>query len=177
MRTYLADGGTEHLRATASAFVDAREHFFTKDGDPDWRGQTFAYRRWVRETLFLAGVQAADMTRVQGSIRWHTGALLRAKLSPEQIEDLGLREVTPAQRSVEKRSRQSEVLGVFSAGEEISDPEAILSALHLASVGLRRLSTEAVQAAPASSRKEIRAAAEAVYTRTEELLAASGRRK
>ena len=42
---------TPILREVAVALVDAREHFFTSDGSTDWRGRTYAYRRFVGEVF------------------------------------------------------------------------------------------------------------------------------
>jgi hypothetical protein len=153
---------TPLLKAAAEAFVAARERFFTKEGDPDWLGRTFAYRRWVREAFSLANVPADETTRIQGAIRWHYGAALRAHLTPEQIEDLGLRDATPAERSVEKRARQSEVLSIFAAGPELDDLDSIASALHLTELALRRVSTDAIRKLPAVRRKELHLATVAV---------------
>lgn len=153
---------TPLLKTAAEAFVAARERFFTKEGEPDWLGRTFAYRRWVREAFSLANVPADEITRIQGAIRWHYGAALRAHLTPEQIEDLGLRDASPAERSVEKRARQSEVLSIFAAGPELDDLESIASALHLTELALRRVSSEAIRSLPASRRKELRSATASV---------------
>lgn len=158
---------TPLLKAAAEAFVAARERFFTKEGEPDWLGRTFAYRRWVREAFSLANVPADEITRIQGAIRWHYGAALRAHLTPEQIEDLGLRDATPAERSVEKRARHSEVLSIFAAGPELDDFETIASALHLTELALRRVSTDSIRGLSAVRRKEVHEAARSV----EELLA------
>jgi hypothetical protein len=156
------DERTPLLKTAAEAFVSAREYFFTKEGEPDWLGRTFAYRRWVREALSLANVPVDEVSRIQGAIRYHTGSVLREHLTPEQVEDLGLRDVTPAERSVEKRARQSEVLSIFSAGPALDDADAILAALHLTAIALRRVSTDAVQALPAVRRKELRESVKAV---------------
>lgn len=165
---------TPLLKAAAEAFVAARERFFTKEGEPDWLGRTFAYRRWVREAFSLANVPADEITRVQGAIRWHYGAALRAHLTPEQIEDLGLRDATPAERSVEKRARQSEVLSIFAAGPELDDIDSIASALHLTELALRRVSTESIQRLSAVRRKEVREAARSVGEILDEIAGAAG---
>ena len=84
LRAYLqaedSEDKTKALKQTSSLFVQARAHFFTKEGEPDWMGRTYAYRQWVREVLDTAGVDRADVTSLQSSLRYHSGAALRELL-------------------------------------------------------------------------------------------------
>jgi hypothetical protein len=144
LRRYRQTKGTAHLRAVGQAFVDAREHFFTRTGDPDWLGATHAYRLWTRECIGMASFPDSEVPKLQAAIRYHTGNALRDKLPPEDIADLGLRTVSPRERAVEKREKNSETLNLFSGGAMITDPEEAAMALNALSVTLRRVSRDAV---------------------------------
>jgi hypothetical protein len=180
LRAYMRGGDekTTHLREAATAFVDAREHFFTPEGQPDWLGRTGAYRRWVRETFTLASVPNEDRATVQAAIRYHTGNILRdGRVDADTLEDLGLRAESPRERSTEKRIAQTATLSIFSGGQEITDGAQIVSALHLMEVALRRVSVDAVGGMDAATRTALADAAHRVYTRAKQLAEAGKKRK
>jgi hypothetical protein len=156
---------TDYLRQTAVAFIDAREHFFTAEGEPDWQGRTYAYRQWVRETMGLAAIPADQLPTIQSAVRYHAGNVIRSRLTPEQLTDLGLRADSPRERSVGKRERHSATLSIFSGGgRELDDAAAILSASRMIEAALRRVSLPAVGALPARDRKDVAEAVKGVYT-------------
>ncbi|MFD0044759.1 hypothetical protein ACFVGV_06165 [Pseudarthrobacter scleromae] len=181
LRNYLKgaeDEKTAHLRAVATSFVDARQHFFTPQGEPDWLGRTHAYRTWVRETMRLADVQQSNLTTVQAAIRYHIGNIVRERMDADTIQGLGLRSSSPKQRSVEKRGRHSEVLNIFgNGGAEIVDPDEIVVAVGMMEAALARMSVEAIAGMDAQTRKTIREAIEGVELRLHDLAAAAGSRR
>lgn len=139
------DEKTAHLRETARLFVDAREHFFNKEGEPDWRGRTYAYRQWVSGTMSLANIRPEDHATVQGAIRYHAGSALRAKLGPEKTAALGLRADAPVTRAADSRRKSARVLNLFgSAGAAITDPEEIGEVLDTVAATLARISLDSV---------------------------------
>lgn len=163
IRDYLTkdDGlGTERLRKVAALFIDAREHFYTQDGSPDWLGRTYAYRRWVRETTTEAGVPSATLSTLQASIRYHSGSVLRERLNAETLEDLGLRPESPRERSVEKRQHAAETLQLFghSGGAEITTPDEVAQVGRIIAATLHRIAPEAFRAMPAEQREALREA-------------------
>jgi hypothetical protein len=166
LRAYMRGGDdkTTHLREAATAFVDAREHFFTPEGSADWLGRTGAYRRWIRETFTLANVPNDERSTIQAAVRYHTGNILRDKLDADTLEDLGLRSEGPRERSTEKRVTQSATLSLFGGGQAITDAEQMLSAFRLMETALRRVSVDAVAGLRASDRAELGDAAKGVYT-------------
>ncbi len=170
---------TSNLRAVATAFVDAREHFFTPQGEPDWLGRTHAYRTWVRETMRLASVQAEELPTVQAAIRYHVGNIVRERMDADTIEGLGLRSSSPKQRSVEKRGRHSEVLNFFgNGGAEITDANDMQVAVGMMEAAVARIPLEAVAGQDAATRKKIRESLESLQDRLHDLHAvASSRRK
>jgi hypothetical protein len=137
---------TELLRDTARLFIDARAHFFTREGEPDWKGRTYAYRTWVREIMSAAHVPGEEITSLQAAIRYHSGNLLRDRLGDDAIADLGLRKESPRERSVEKRERTSETLNLFGAGGEISSPAEIALLCTLSERALARVNVAALSA-------------------------------
>ena len=159
LRLYVGGEGdtTQYLRNTAEALVSAREHFFTKDGEPDWLGRTYHYKRWLRDVYSLANLTAEQLPKIQNSLRYHASNVIRdGRLTPEQMADLGLRTVSARERAVEKRSNHSATLSVFGGGgPEIIDPEEILEALRKMDVALRRVSLDGIANSRNSTRREI----------------------
>ena len=145
LREYQRTRGTECLRTVAGAFVSAREHFYTRDGAPDWLGATHAYRQWTREAYDRAGTPEAELSRLQASVRYHVGNLMRERLDPDEVADLGLREASPRERAVEKRERTSETLNLFGGGYPITERDEALTALSVLAVTLRRIAPDAVR--------------------------------
>jgi len=178
LRHYLIEGKTEDLRQVAENFVEAREHFFTKEGSPDWLGRTYAYRRWVRETTTLANVPGNELATVQAAIRYHAGNVLRERLDAEQIEALGLKPESPRERSVTKRERHAEILSVFGAGgPEITDADEILHVAEMIQHALDRISSEALAMMGPEGRRKTRRALRAIADRSDDLAEASGARR
>jgi hypothetical protein len=170
---------TTNLRTVAEAFFDAREHFFTPEGTPDWKGRTHAYRVWVRETMRTADIQKGELTTVQAAIRYHVGNVVRERMDDGALMDLGLSKSSPRERSVEKRGRNSEILAIFGAGgAEIATPEEVLLTVRSIGVALARISQAELAGMGARRREEIRESLETVQERVNELVAvASSRRK
>jgi len=141
LRGYVSSGfhGTDYLRAAADSAVEAREHFYTSSGEPDWLGRTHAYRIFIREVYSKAGINAEDLTKVQAAVRYHVSAALRERISEEAREDLGLRVETARERSAEKHGRNVEVLSLFSGGGKITDPDTVARALGLMAATLQRI--------------------------------------
>lgn len=171
LRNYKAGPETErttNLRTVAEAFFDAREHFFTPEGTPDWKGRTHAYRVWVRETMRTADIQKDDLTTVQAAIRYHVGNVVRERMDDGALKDLGLNRSSPRERSVEKRGRNSEILNIFgSGGAEIGSPEEVLLALRSIHVALTRISLDELAGMDRSRRNEVGDALESIQERVD----------
>lgn len=173
LRTYLnteegSEERTEALRETAAALVDARALILTRDGIPDWRGRTHAYRQHVREAMEEAGVPLDIRPTAQAAIRYHISALLRERVDAETLEDLGLRRETAKERGISYRRAARQRSSLVGAGAPIEDPAAIAEALRAVSLSLRRISPGALARAPEDVRD---AAAEALDTAAERLSA------
>ncbi|QOP65085.1 hypothetical protein PQE12_gp25 [Arthrobacter phage Adumb2043] len=172
IETSLTASDTERtalLREAAQLFIDAREHFYTKEGEPDWLGRTHAYRLWVREVMSGAHVPGDDVTSLQAAIRYHSGNMLRERLDDDTLADLGLKKSSPRERSIEKRERTSSTLNLFGGGAEIADPEDIIRACALIEAALKRVNAATVAKLPTKERREARAALLQVAKRAEEL--------
>jgi hypothetical protein len=163
--TASTDERTALLRDAARLFVDARAHFYTREGEPDWLGRTYAYRTWVREVMSDAHVPSDTLTSLQASIRYHTGNILRERLDSDTLDDLGLQKSSPRERSVEKRLRDSALLNVFS-GAELASVEAVRQACELIEAALARVN---ITGLPAKERREASAALKRVAERAGEL--------
>lgn len=131
--------GTDHLRAAARAAVDAREHIFTKDGTPDWAGRTFPYREWVREAYVAVNADLSGVPGVQNAVRYHVGNRLRERLTATELEALGLRQLTPRERSAETRAQRSAKLNAIGAGGPMTSFEEVDAAFEAVLVTLERM--------------------------------------
>ncbi|CCQ44301.1 putative uncharacterized domain protein [Pseudarthrobacter siccitolerans] len=160
---------TENLKAAARALVEGREHFYTREGEPDWLGRTYAYRTWVREIMSKAHVPGDEVTNLQAAIRYHSGNVLRDRLSGEQIESLGLKKASPRERSVEQRERAAETLNYFAGGPEITEVADIQNICKLIETALHRVNAATIKGMPAKARREAKAALLRVAERAEEL--------
>lgn len=105
---------TRLLREIAGLFVDLREHYLTDTGEPDWRGGTHAYKTTVGEIYRRAGF--LDISTISAAVRYHVGNALRERLSPEELDDAGLKADTPRTRSVAKRDRNKALLAALKPG-------------------------------------------------------------
>lgn len=157
---------TELLRETARHFIAAREHFFTREGEPDWLGRTGAYRAWVREVMSQAHIPADEITALQAAIRYHSGNVLRDVLDAETIDDLGLRKESPRERSVEKRERTTEVLNLFGGGAEFATVEEVMQACRMMEGTLARVNMRGLTV---KQRREAKAALARIAEKATEL--------
>lgn len=160
---------TDLLRDVARLFISAREHFFTREGEPDWLGRTYAYRTWVRTVMTEAHVPGDEVTTLQAAIRYHSGNVLRDRLDESAIADLGLRKESPRERSVEKRERSSGTLNIFGGGAELATAEEIIQLCTLTGRALARVNASSIAKLPAKDRKAAREALTALAERASEL--------
>lgn len=121
VRTGPRDERTDTLREVAEAFVDARTFFYTKDAEVDWKGSTHAYRRWVREAFEKAGIPRDEASSLQAAIRYHAGNILRDRLDPQTLAELGLIAESPRERAAERRETTSGTSVLFTGSGPIED--------------------------------------------------------
>ena|SRR5690606_20578394 len=119
----------EILREIAENQVRMREHFFTDTGAPDWAGRTWAYRNAVGEIYARAGIRGAEKSTLSATVRYHVGNMLRDRLSDEELAEIGLRKVSPRQRSVEKREKVREFTKALTPGTPSEPNRDLIRAL------------------------------------------------
>lgn len=139
IKRYYLDDDPDQLRVAADNIVRAREFFVAKDGGPDWRGTTYAYRQWNREVMTDGGVQPANRSSMQARIRYHAGGVLRQLLSDEEIAELGLQPASPRQKSGQRRAHNLGVLRIVEGGARLSTPDDILAGLRVCANVLARV--------------------------------------
>jgi hypothetical protein len=162
-------GRTEALRAVASATIAAREHFSTPDGEIDWRGRSHAYRRWVRSAMSGAGVTETSLPTLQAAIRYHAGTILRDRLSPEKLVELGLRAEGPRDRKSEYRDRVAHSLDLLAGGGPLTSLRDLLDSTEAMRTMLGRFSEEAVAGLAPEEKKRLHDLLRDVYTRSKQL--------
>jgi hypothetical protein len=148
------DTRTEILREAARLLVDARAHFFDAQGETDWRGRTYAYRRFVGEVFSAGNVPRDEIPTVQAAIRYHIGNALRERLSAEELTAIGLRPEGPRERSIEKRRNASALAGVLQGGAVLDDVDDALRALSAVSSALVRIPPSLFSRATNAERRE-----------------------
>lgn len=128
------------LRKAAEQLVELRSQMTTAEGETDWRGKSYAYRKAVGEILTEAGVRPENSVQVQNALRYHVGNILRERLSQEELQRIGLRTEGPRERNIAQRERRSSLLRTISEAdaEELDALRALTSALAL----LRRVRVE-----------------------------------
>lgn len=90
------------LRTVADALVKLRALHTTKDGRPDWRGQSWEYRQRVNEIYNEAHVPPEANHPIKASVRYHLGNALRENLTAEELEEAGLNPLTPRDRQYQR---------------------------------------------------------------------------
>lgn len=135
---------TEIFRDVAACFVALREQYIDTEGAPDWSGRSYAYRQKVGQILDDARVPKDERQRVRAAIAYHVGNVLRTVLSAEELDNLGLRPLSPRDRSAEKREKHSAIMNVFRTGPAISTPAEALHALITARALLSRVPSDAL---------------------------------
>ncbi|MFD6638341.1 hypothetical protein ACFWDN_21270 [Micromonospora chalcea] len=162
---------TELYRTIANASVDLREHFLTPEGNPDWAGRTWAYREYVRERYSEAGYSREEARPVQTSVRYHVSVRVRERLTPEEVEDLGLRAENITERMCDHRAAKSALFESLTPSAD--DNPDVGRAIAGAYVVLQRLSTADVGALRGQARENARAVLARLRERAEELYAAT----
>lgn len=112
-----AEARTPITRSLAKVLVEARSHFTDAEGEADWKGKTYPYRQWVRGVFDEANLRGEESKRVQSAIRYHVGAALRDRLSPEDLEKHGLIPQTPRERSHDRRQARAAMMNALNARE------------------------------------------------------------
>ncbi|OZV74756.1 hypothetical protein CA850_29705 [Micromonospora echinospora] len=150
---------TQLYREAAEATFALREHFDVgKDGkpEPDWSGRSREYREFIRSLYVKTGYDRDDAKTVQTAIRFHVGNLVRDRLSPEVVEDLGLKPEHATDRMKDYRRVRSAVVATARESASSGNPDA-LRALAAAHVVLSKVSTAEVAALSGREREQARA--------------------
>lgn len=165
------DRRTILIRDLARTLVDLREHFFTESGDPDWGARTWEYRQSVRDIYGSANIPHDDAQRIQATTRYHVGNVLRERLSPDQLADLGLGEAAPRERIRKAHEvRSALIVAAEASAPRGADPD-VMRALLGAQVLLDRITPERVAELPSAERRRARTALRKIVTRAETLRA------
>lgn len=86
----------------------------------DMLGKRHDYRQVVAGMYRDAGIPPDSAARVQGSVRWHVGNLLRKTLTPRELRKLGLLETSPLERLQDSRAVNAAIVAATHASSEVS---------------------------------------------------------
>ncbi|WP_067201151.1 hypothetical protein [Microbacterium sp. XT11] len=137
VRGYLEHEGPErapYAKAAAAALVEARSHFFSADGTPDYLGRSREYREFVAQTFAEAEVPEAYRAKLGSVLRYHVSPILRERFG-EEVEALGLEPGSLQDRKKRRRDRDARIIAIFAGGPyitELSDLRLIASLARLA---------------------------------------------
>ncbi|TDC35721.1 hypothetical protein [Micromonospora sp. KC213] len=158
---------TRLYREAAGLILDLREHFRANEkGDPDWAGRTPAYRAFIRERYSEAGYRREEAKPIQTAIGYHVSVLMRERLTPEEIEDLGLRTEDVTARVRDRRKVQSAMLATLDTTE--GTPDAVRSLAGALAV-LRRIAPDDLAALDGAAVAQARAVLTRLTDRVAEL--------
>lgn len=125
IKAYEAGLRPEGLRDAAEVMVKMRQHFTTKDGEPDWKGRSWAYREAVREIYKAVGVEPEDLNSLQSAIRYHVGNVVREQLDESSLEALGLLRASPLQRTRNFRESREALLRSFMPTSDLDGDDVV----------------------------------------------------
>ncbi|MER6485733.1 hypothetical protein ABT264_19520 [Streptomyces virginiae] len=123
------------LKSTAVVLVALRSRCTDSEGRTDWGGRSADYRRQAQELYQQANIPADSEATIQGAVRWHVGNILRDELSTEELEDYGLKALSPTARSRERRSSRAAIVSVVRAETEAAEVKKKGKAKKTASAG------------------------------------------
>lgn len=145
------------LRELAEVAVELRE-YFPIEGRPDWDGRTWHYRNYMRQLYRDANYSDAERNKTQAAVRYHAGNIVRAKLSAEELEELGLSSKGPVERARRARERQSALLQTLKGEGDVDVIRTAGAVLAL----LQRIPTEAISEMDAEERGAVRKTVDAI---------------
>lgn len=99
---------TRLLRQVADLLVDLRALYTDSDGEPDWRGKSYAYRDAVRAIYAGAGLSADTNDSTKTALRYHIGNVLRERLDEDTLKAVGLSALDPRDRQAKRRAELGE---------------------------------------------------------------------
>lgn len=141
MRGYLALKGAARAEAThtaAEAVAQAREHFETRNGDPDLLGRSSGYREWLKETMDYANVPDAARNNLQAALRFRISPILHERHGDE-LARRGLTAGSAAERGRHRKARERRTLALFGGGSPVTDLDDALLIANLARLATNRV--------------------------------------
>ncbi|WP_030962667.1 hypothetical protein [Streptomyces sp. NRRL S-378] len=103
------------LRSIAVVLVALRSRCIGTDGRTDWVGRSADYRGKAQELYRQANIPEDSQDTIQGAVRYHIGNILRDELSAEELEDYGLKTLSPVARGRERRASRAAIVTVARA--------------------------------------------------------------
>jgi hypothetical protein len=127
LRTANVTDGAERtlaLKQAAEQYLTARERL------TDWTGRSREYRNWVSDVYLQSGLSTDERTPMQKRLAHHVGQLLHEKLPPEQLEDLGLRNVSyNERRNARREEKEHRIVRLFDPKQPQRDVDLLVQLL------------------------------------------------
>ncbi|MGP3750880.1 hypothetical protein [Streptomyces sp. IBSNAI001] len=89
-----------------------------KLGDP--RGSSHEYRVIVNDMYRSLGVSEDRITKMQGSVRWHVGNLLRRHMTPRELEKYDLQPASPLERLQDSRKATAAIVKAARVSSDVA---------------------------------------------------------
>lgn len=139
------------FRRVADILVELRARSIDADGNPDWAGNSFAYRQVVADIYSAAGLPPNGQTSIKASIRYHVGNALRERVNAEELKDAGLMTETPRQRHFVRQNPKNQREAERLASDTVAS-------LHTLAKRLNTLDPRAVASLTSADRARVAAA-------------------
>lgn len=116
------------LRDVAECYVAARAQFTASDNDqsPDWKGRSGPYREWVKSVFGAANMGTETRKAIQPNIAYYVSSILRDRLTPDELRDVGLDERSFRERRNDRREGEIEVRKLFDPDTPVEELDTAL---------------------------------------------------
>lgn len=106
--------------------AEARVNHFTniEKGIPDYQGRSMAFRRWYGEILDDLNLPDQERSNLASAIRYATGNALRQMLTDEQLEEAGLKKISPKERGSKSYAKISAPYRIRHSQPDVSVNES-----------------------------------------------------
>jgi hypothetical protein len=108
---------TPEIVAAAHDILNLRRTFTRRDGLPDMTGSTYAYRRAIGEIMSATNCTTEERAKLQATLRYHVGNLLREHLSEDELQEYGLVQESPREASARARQHRGRIFQALSEEE------------------------------------------------------------
>jgi len=113
------------VKKAAALLADARELFYTRDGEPDLLGRSYEYRVFVGEAMDDARIPKSDRSSLMAAVRFHISPILHERHGGE-LAARGLDGGSIRDRARQRRQEDAAIIRFFGGGAPIKDADEVI---------------------------------------------------